>query len=117
MRIAIAQVNPGVGDLRGNRRLVEEAVERAVSHHADLVALPEMVLTGYPPMDLIEREGFVRDQLRELEALLPLSRKLPIVLGAVIPVNGNQHPGLTNAAVVLADGQRAAVQPIQGLCS
>ena len=111
MRIAIAQVNPGVGDLRGNRRLVEEAVERAVSHHADLVALPEMVLTGYPPMDLIEREGFVRDQLRELEALLPLSRKLPIVLGAVIPVNGNQHPGLTNAAVVLADGQRAAVQP------
>ena len=111
MRIAIAQVNPGVGDLQGNRRLVEEAVERAVTHRADLVALPEMVLTGYPPMDLLERDGFVRDQLRELEALLPLSRKLPIVLGAVIPAQDNRGPGLTNAAVLLTGGQRAGVQP------
>ncbi|MEE2677307.1 MAG: NAD+ synthase [Myxococcota bacterium] len=111
MRIAIAQVNPGVGDLQGNRRLVEEAVERAVTHRADLVALPEMVLTGYPPMDLLERDGFVRDQLRELEALLPLSRKLPIVLGAVIPAQDKRGPGLTNAAVLLTGGQRAGVQP------
>ena len=65
MRVAIAQVNPSVGDLRGNRGLVEEAAERAASAGADLVALPEMVLTGYPPMDLLERDGFVRDQLRE----------------------------------------------------
>ncbi|HJO23531.1 MAG: NAD+ synthase [Myxococcota bacterium] len=111
MRVAIAQVNPSVGDLRENRRLVEQAVDRAASAGADLVALPEMVLTGYPPMDLLERHGFVRDQLRELDALAPLSRELPIVLGAVVPVDDTHPQQLMNAAVLLADGRRAAVRP------
>ena len=44
-----------------------------------------MVLTGYPPMDLLERDGFVRDQLGELDALLPMSRSIPIALGAAVP--------------------------------
>ena len=70
MRIALAQVNPTVGDLTGNRRLVEAAAAAAAAEGADLVVLPELVLTGYPPMDLVERDGFVRDQLRELDALL-----------------------------------------------
>ena len=76
MKVAIAQVNPTVGDLEGNRRLVEEAASRGESANADLVVLPEMVLTGYPPMDLLERDGFVRDQLRELERLLPISNRI-----------------------------------------
>ena len=88
MRVALAQVNPTVGDLRGNRRLVEEAAAKAASEKADLVVLPEMVLTGYPPMDLLEREGFVRDQLRELDALAPASARVAIALGAVLPADG-----------------------------
>ncbi len=80
MRVAIGQLNTTVGDLAGNRRLVEEAAAKAASERADLVALPEMTLTGYPPMDLLERDGFVRDQLRELDALLPASRRIPAVL-------------------------------------
>ena len=110
MRLAIAQVNPTVGDLAGNRRLVEEAAAKAVSERADLVVLPEMVLTGYPPMDLLEREGFVRDQLAELDALLPVSRNIPIVLGAVIPHQESGRARLHNAAVLLADGERRAVR-------
>ena len=88
LRVAIAQVNPTVGDLRGNRQLVEEAAAKAASEKADLVVLPEMVLTGYPPMDLLEREGFVRDQLRELEALAAASERVAIALGAALPVEG-----------------------------
>ena len=112
MRVAIAQVNPTVGDLAGNRRLVEEAAAKAASERADLVALPEMVLSGYPPMDLLEREGFVRDQLRELDALLPASEQVPIALGAVVPAHDPPGPArLWNAAVLLAGGRRVAVRP------
>ena len=110
MRLAIAQVNPTVGNLAGNRRLVEEAAAKAVSERADLVVLPEMVLTGYPPMDLLERDDFVRDQLGELDALLPMSRSIPIVLGAVIPHQGTGRARLQNAAVLLAGGERRAVR-------
>ena len=110
MRVAIAQVNPTVGDLRGNRKLVEEAAARAAGR-ADLVVLPELVLTGYPPMDLLERDGFVRDQLAELDALRGASRRVPIALGAVMPAEPRGPRRLYNAAVLLAGGEIAAVRP------
>jgi NAD+ synthetase len=111
MRVAIAQVNPIVGDLTGNRRLVEEAAAKAAEERADLVVLPELVLTGYPPMDLLERDGFVRDQLRELEALKAVSERIPVVLGAVVPWEEGQPKKLANAAVLLAGGEQLAVRP------
>jgi NAD+ synthase (glutamine-hydrolysing) len=110
VRLAIAQLNPTVGDLRGNRRLVEEAAERAARDRADLLVVPELVLTGYPPMDLLEREGFVRDQLAELEALARGAR-VPIALGAVMPAEESRPRKLWNAAVLVSDGRIAAVQP------
>ncbi len=110
MRIAIAQLNPIVGDLIGNRKLVEQAAAKAASERADVVILPEMVLTGYPPMDLLERDGFVRDQLRELDALCPASRGVAIALGAVVPRAGAGRVRLHNAAVLLADGKQRAVR-------
>jgi NAD+ synthetase len=111
MRIAIAQVNPTVGDLAGNRALVERAAERAVGEGADLVVLPELVLTGYPPMDLLLRDGFVDDQLRELDALLPASQQVAIALGAVLRAPDARPNQLWNAGVVLAGGERVAERP------
>jgi NAD+ synthetase len=109
MRIALAQLNPTVGDLAGNRRLVEEAAAKAAGERADLLVVPEMVLTGYPPMDLLEREGFVRDQMRELDALAAASGHVAIVLGAVTPADGAGR-GLRNAAVLLAGGSQVAAR-------
>jgi NAD+ synthase (glutamine-hydrolysing) len=111
MKIALAQVNPTVGDLKGNRGLVEESMDRAEKAGADIVVLPEMVLTGYPPMDLLHREGFVRDQLRELDALCARSKRVEVVLGAVLPCETDSRGRLLNAAVHLARGERVHTQP------
>ena len=59
MRITVAQLNPTVGDVAGNTRLVLEAVERAVADGADLLLASELVILGYPPRDLLFREGVV----------------------------------------------------------
>ena len=110
MRVALAQINPTVGDLAGNRKRIEEAAARAANERADLVVLPELALTGYPPLDLVEREGFVRDQLRELDALAAASRGVAIALGAVLPTERREGKRLANAAVLLAGGKRIAEQ-------
>jgi len=109
LKIALGQLDPIVGDLAGNRSRVADAAEYAHRAGAALLLLPEMALTGYPPMDLLERDGFVRDQLRELDALLPLSQEIDLALGVVLPAEGRGKP-LWNAAVLLRGGRIAAVQ-------
>ena len=106
----MAQLDPIVGDLAGNRSKVADAAERARRTGARLAVFPEMAITGYPPMDLLEREGFVRDQQAELDALLPLSQEIDIALGAVLPAEG-RGKALWNAAVLLRQGRVEAVQP------
>jgi NAD+ synthase (glutamine-hydrolysing) len=110
VKVAIAQINPTVGDLAGNRGRIEEAAVRAADAGAGLAVFSELSLTGYPPMDLLERDGFVRDQLRELDILARVSRRIPIAVGAVLPTELRAGKQLQNAAVLLAGGERHAVQ-------
>jgi NAD+ synthetase len=110
MRVALAQINPTVGALAGNRALIEDAARKAEAAGAALVVLPEMALAGYPPMDLLERDGFVRDQLRELDRLAPASSRIAIVLGVVLPVAPQGSKRLANCAVLLRGGARVAAQ-------
>jgi len=58
MKIRIEQLNPTAGDISGNRKLIEQALSKAESAGMDLLILPEMVLSGYPVQDLLEKEAF-----------------------------------------------------------
>ncbi len=103
-RIALAQINPIVGDLSGNAKLIREAAEVAHRSGAKLLITPELALTGYPPEDLLLRPAFIEaaaealDQLRSTLAAYP---GLAVVVGH--PLKTPQ--GLHNAASVLRDGK------------
>jgi NAD+ synthase (glutamine-hydrolysing) len=104
LRIALAQVNPTVGDLEGNSRLIIDWIGRARDQGADLVCFPELVLTGYPPEDLILKRGFVRDNLKQLDLVTRATKGIAAVVGFVDDEGAN-----FNAAAVMHDGELKAV--------
>ncbi len=110
MRVALGQINTVVGDFVGNLAKVREVVARARGEGAEVVVFPELALSGYPPMDLLERASFLRDQREALDALIPESRDLAIVAGLIMPASQGQAKSIVNAAVALVDGQIAHVQ-------
>src|SRR5438105_3919905 len=103
MRIALAQLNPTVGDIAGNRDRLGRAVEEAARRGAELVVASELYLTGYPPRDLVERDGFVRENLEARDGLARgLSAGPALLVGFVDRVvpDASRQPGkpLYNAA-------------------
>ena len=69
MIVALGQINPTIGDFDGNRRLIAAAHLDAVRRGADLLVVPELALSGYPPKDLLERPAFLAAAQASLEAL------------------------------------------------
>lgn len=103
MRIALAQLNPTVGDLDGNRARILEAAQQAASQGAALLLTGELSLIGYPPRDLLELSAFLA---RADEALLALACELPLpcLVGHVARNAGTSGKALFNAISLLADG-------------
>ena len=104
-RLALAQVNPTVGDIVGNTDIVLRRIEEARAAKADLVALPELMLTGYPPEDLLLKPSFIHDNLAALEKVVAAARGIAVVVGFVNS-EGNQ---VYNAAAVAHNGKLAGV--------
>ncbi len=104
--IAAAQINCTVGDLAGNAARILESTERARAAGADLVLTPELSLCGYPPEDLLLRDGFLADCRAGLERLAPLVRGVALVVGfPEKAADGRRY----NAAALIRDGRIAAV--------
>src|SRR5260370_4669801 len=97
MRIALAQINPVVGDLAGNRALILDRLEEAKGHAADLVLFPELAVTGYPPEDLLLRPGLVRAARESPEEVPPPP---PGGVAAVAPPPAHRAPPPPRAAAV-----------------
>src|SRR3970282_2154167 len=104
LRVGLAQVNPPVGDLEGNVRLILEWMEKARHLGCDVVAFPELALTGYPPEDLLFKPAFIEANLKALDEVAKASRRLTAVVGFV-----DKRDDIFNAAAVLHDGRLAGV--------
>ena len=100
MRLALAQINPVVGDLQGNRDLILARMEEARAAGADLLLLPELAVTGYPPEDLLLRPGFVRAAGACLESIAREARDIVAFVG--VPLFDGD---LYNACALCADGE------------
>src|SRR5918996_6620366 len=104
LRVALAQINPTVGDIRGNARKIAERTSAARDQGAALVVFPELTVSGYPPEDLLLKTSFL-DQVGEaLEELAAQTRGVVALVG--FPERADD---VYNAVAVLADGEVAAV--------
>ncbi len=111
----MAQINPTVGDIVGNTRLIQTWIKEARQAKADLVAFPELAITGYPPEDLLFKPRFIEDTHRALKAVAAEARGVVVVVGYVgqgatavsasdassFPLSGRHE--LYNEAAVLSD--------------
>lgn len=113
MKIGLAQINPIVGDLDGNMRLIVDAATSAAQQGADLLVTPELAISGYPPKDLLLREGFAAACDR---ALASLCSQLPAGISALVghpTIAGNSRQQLANAAsLISADGIAASIHKL-----
>ncbi len=100
LRVALAQLNPTVGDLDGNLAKLIDAYDRAEAAGCDIVAFPELSTTGYPPEDLVLKPGFVADNLAVLSKLAARTGRCAAVVGFV-----DQGRDLYNAAALCANGE------------
>jgi len=113
VRIALAQINPTVGDFTGNLKKITDAVRRAATAGVELVILPEMATSGYPPADLLEKTSFVVRAEDSLAAICELTGEpgMPSVLcGSPMRCEGLGEKRVRNVAALLERGEMRFVQ-------
>ncbi len=103
LRLALAQVNPTVGDVDANAALAADWIGRARERSADLVVLPELMISGYPPEDLLLKPHFLAACEEALEALAPQVEGIVALVGCPV-----RDAALHNGLAVIADGQIVA---------
>lgn len=118
LRIALLQLNPTVGDLAGNLGRIERALRWAERQKAAIALTPELVLTGYPPEDLLLRQGFLDRSAQALRRLTAQTRSTALVCGHPSPVSSKNDtrvnvarsnpPFVHNSASVLQNGKKVA---------
>ena len=107
MKITLAQLNPVVGDVRGNLAKVVATLEQE-HRNSDLIVFTELFLVGYPPRDLLEKPALMHRVQEALDHLVDLSARYPgtgVLVGAPQPTGRDTGKGLCNCAVLIHQGQ------------
>ena len=104
MRIALAQINPTVGDIAGNARKMQQFIDRAKAERADLCVFPELSLIGYPPKDLLLKPYFIDDNLRTLKSMAAAVHGIDVIVGYAERNDSPVGRPLHNAVALLRDG-------------
>jgi len=105
MKIALAQINPTIGDYPGNTEKIMAAAEKAIGLSCDLVVFSELVVSGYPPRDLLEKKDFVDANLNYLQKLIASVKGVGVICGFVDRNTAEGGNPLFNSAVLFEDGK------------
>lgn len=105
MRLALAQINPTVGDLEGNRKKIEHFASLAKKEGTDIIAFPELSLTGYPPEDLLLVPRFVNENIKHLKEIRDSLEGIVAVVGFV----DKEGDSLFNAAALIAQRETKGI--------
>src|SRR3990172_5745527 len=106
IRIGLAQINASVGDLDGNVKKILRFVEDANKQGVDIVAFPELAITGYPPEDLLLKPGFIDDNYASLQKIAKKTSALDI---AVVVGFVDRSDEIYNSAAVISNGRIAGI--------
>jgi NAD+ synthase (glutamine-hydrolysing) len=109
MRLGLAQLNPTVGDLAGNRRKILETYVSLVAQGAELVIFPELAVCGYPPRDLLFKRRFVPDVVDSLNEIAANVGAVPAIIGTVEPNPTGRGRPFFNSAAFCYRGKVAAM--------
>jgi NAD+ synthase (glutamine-hydrolysing) len=113
VKIALAQINPTVGDFTGNTRRILEYAARAAEQEAGLVVFPELAVCGYPPADFLEKTAFVEravHAVEEIAAWTSVPGRPALLVGSVMPAASHFGKRVSNVAVLLSGGKTVFVQ-------
>ena len=105
MRIALAQINPTVGDISGNMHLILDSIDKARADKADLVVFPELALIGYPPRDLLMKPAAIRMCQQAVERIAEACTGIAAIVGYPCPSETDRGLALFNAAALCFDGR------------
>ena len=100
IRIALAQINPTLGDLKGNAQKILDFIGRAKKVKADIVTFPELSICGYPPEDLLLKERFIKDNLKILEFI---KKNISGIIAIIGFVSEDENGNIYNSAAIIKD--------------
>ncbi len=107
MKIALAQINPTVGDFRGNTKKIIDFAREAAAGHSDVVMFPELAVCGYPPADFLDKPSFVAraaEAVAEIAAATTAGSPLTVICGYVTPAPRGSGKHVANSAALLRNG-------------
>jgi NAD+ synthase/NAD+ synthase (glutamine-hydrolysing) len=113
VKIALAQINPTVGDFQGNTKKIIEFAREAANAQADIVLFPELAVCGYPPADFLEKPSFVAraaESIAEIAATATSGRPLTVICGYVTEAAPESGKHVVNSAALLRNGAVEFVQ-------
>ena len=96
IKLGLVQFNPVVGDVFGNVERMCQIIDEAKVHGVDLLAFPELSVTGYPPEDLLYQESFIHSNLEAIQRILKVTDNICVIVGFV-----DKQESLINASCVI----------------